>query len=139
MSYNVLTGSIPAALTATNLQLNHNRFTSFTTSYCYSYQSMSYCCYWECYCCNGVYLAQCSVSRRYDMLLLGDNRMSTIDSCVTSSSCATVFTINFTTSILTSSPYTGKRIVFRLTLSNHIICCSPVYVSSPPAHEMFCD
>ena len=46
VSYNVLTGSIPAALTTTNLQLNHNRLTSFTSSYCFMGQVFQCTCYY---------------------------------------------------------------------------------------------
>ena len=60
VSYNMLTGPVPAALTATNLQENHNRFTSFTSSYCSSsqvyqpicnycggYSASAGCCSWS--------------------------------------------------------------------------------------------
>jgi hypothetical protein len=106
VSYNVLTGPVPAALTATNLQLNHNRLTSFTSSYCSMvqvYQCVSNC--WYGGCCAFGYVSQCLVSRRYDVLLLDNNKISSIDSCVASSGCASVFAF---TASPTSSPSTGK-------------------------------
>ena len=74
-SYDVLTGSIPAALTTTNLQLTHTRVTWFACSYCSMDQVF------QCTCCytigtavavvGGTYVTtQCTASRRYDVLLL---------------------------------------------------------------------